>query len=882
MVEFAVKLADNKVAEWNHHYVSYDALKKILKKAKSAQEKCNRLASKKTTEEGYEVLGNERRDEDDDAFSVDTSLPTVYSQDDRSIATEDTMLLQRSRKSEHDMVGGGFSVKHALGNISGIFSLDIESRNARRLDKALKNLDDQILAFDELFYRDQKKVRSFYYDTLRDLEDKLEFVKSSVTKAFGVDVVENDGVRNASPFVTEKKQHRKALSMDDVMEGLLQSVVGDDIGTRNRPRKRFDKGNPNERRERHTPTPERPPRILVENYDDSQHRSPRIHERRVTNIQLGHLLQDVGDDEEFHFQSANANDGVNARRKLELLEQRAADAAMIKRFLVSQYRLAKYLHNFAMMNITGFVKIAKKFDKTIPSHAGRFQSALEARNMMDDAAEVETLEKKYETYYANWFCEGDIRAAKVQLLSKQKDGLALDWSQLILGYRMGICAVLAVWVSWDCIWGMVQNGSSTIGQRTAFPIFRACGGLLLFQWYWACSVFVWTRYRINYIFLFDIIPSTASEAFDLFRAAVDSTLIFMLLMLLYYKAGAHAIPHVIPTEMYPLILMLVTLYKLFFPLRKRHPMWQTVYKVLTSGVRTPTFFHTFIGDFFTSMVKVFQDIVWSICWLLAGSFLATEDSALNANWITNRFYKNVISFVTIYPLIIRFNQCFRKFYDTGDRIPHLANAGKYALASLVTLFGIFHPLSLDYNSGRELEWFQIFWTMAFVASSIYSYCWDVFMDWGLGRKNASYLNKVLMYPWKSYYYVAIVIDLFLRFLWVLTLVPPDSGASFALPQYLTALSMMLELSRRTMWGFMRLENEHRTNERSYRRKGFVPLHFNTDHLHKYQEKGGRAGSDVLREVLLVTVVLAVFCFGTIIAAQHENERLLSFSTTKEL
>jgi hypothetical protein len=49
------------------------------------------------------------------------------------------------------------------------------------------------------------------------------------------------------------------------------------------------------------------------------------------------------------------------------------------------------------------------------------------------------------------------------------------------------------------------------------------------------------------------------------------------------------------------------------------------------------------------------------------------------------------------------------------------------------------------------------------------------------------------------------VDLFLRFMWVLTLVPPQSGATFELPSYLSAVTMTLELIRRTLWGFFRLE-----------------------------------------------------------------------------
>lgn len=68
-----------------------------------------------------------------------------------------------------------------------------------------------------------------------------------------------------------------------------------------------------------------------------------------------------------------------------------------------------------------------------------------------------------------------------------------------LGYRLGMCSVLALWVAWDCVWGLVEDGHSTIGGRTAFPVFRASGGLVLVHWFWGISVYVWNRFRINYI-----------------------------------------------------------------------------------------------------------------------------------------------------------------------------------------------------------------------------------------------------------------------------------------------------------------------------------------------------------------------------------------------
>lgn len=215
-------------------------------------------------------------------------------------------------------------------------------------------------------------------------------------------------------------------------------------------------------------------------------------------------------------------------------------------------------------------------------------------------------------------------------------------------------------------------------------------------------------------------------------------------------------PQVIPAGGYPLILVVLTVLKLIFPLRQRMPMWDTIFKVVTAPYSSPNFFQTYVGDIFTSMVKIFQDIAWTICWTLSGDFLASEDSklAFRHDWARSTWYSKVlIPILTQLPLVIRLNQCLRKYSDTGDRFPHLANAFKYALSQLVTLFGTFHPLYLEFNdAGTGLPFYQIFWTILFVSSSLYSFVWDVYMDWGLGRPKYGFLGPSLMYPHKYYYY----------------------------------------------------------------------------------------------------------------------------------
>lgn len=260
-------------------------------------------------------------------------------------------------------------------------------------------------------------------------------------------------------------------------------------------------------------------------------------------------------------------------------------------------------------------------------------------------------------------------------------------------------------------------------------------------------------------------------------------------MLLYYKSGANDIPNFIPPGGYPFLLVLYTMKCLVFPWRTRKPLWQAILSVVSAPVARPTFFHTYIADIFTSMVKVFQDLLWAACFIISGDFLIHDSLQDNSDvtpheWQRSIWYTRfVVPLICLFPLWIRFNQCLRKYADTRQRMPHLANAFKYAMSQTVTLFGAFHPLYLtrekthshhpvtsdmsihDLQANEDKNWFDRFWLFMFVASSLYSFFWDVYFDWGLGRRSYGYLGPRLMYPKKMYYYSVICADLFLRYVW---------------------------------------------------------------------------------------------------------------------
>jgi hypothetical protein len=492
MVEFGLKLEDNKVSEWSELYLDYEALKKELKKAKKSQKKYEELCQQNPTE--AEAVTKAFRSGDKTHVTIDSSLPmqdfsnlakvgqdkeqqqqqdpsdishqsvryltTIHSErgnidadgnDDNDeevgVSTEYTALLKRqdSNKSLDTAATNKSSyteqkdIKHsqsflALSTISDHIFPSSNKENSRiNLERKIRNslvdIDEQAKAFDKLFYKQQKKVVSFYYSQLQELQSRLEFMVGSVARSQGSGNYYDDGIiseefggggggggtdtsnNNNGKIVSPFPKHRKQRSsMGHKVEELIHHLT-DSVRSNN--------SNNQDQNQNHETTTT----INMKT------------KRRIRNMRMGKIL--VSDNKEnenstISFQCSE-DDEEEYENDPERDEKRIAEAESIKRSLVDQYRVAKLLHNYSMMNITGFVKIIKKFDKTIPSEKGRFKDALIARNMLNDGKAVDVLCHHYEKYYANWFCDGDKIEAKAQMLTKRGDGLDMDWSQLQLG-----------------------------------------------------------------------------------------------------------------------------------------------------------------------------------------------------------------------------------------------------------------------------------------------------------------------------------------------------------------------------------------------------------------------------------------------------------------
>ncbi|CAG8675930.1 13412_t:CDS:2, partial [Funneliformis caledonium] len=232
-------------------------------------------------------------------------------------------------------------------------------------------------------------------------------------------------------------------------------------------------------------------------------------------------------------------------------------------------------------------------------------------------------------------------------------------------------------------------------------------------------------------------------------------------------------------------------------------------RVIGSG-----FYHVEFRDFFIA------DILNSLTYTATLLFCTLGDC--HENWTC------IVPLLSSLPAWWRFVQCWKRYFDTLHKFPHLANAGKYFL-SMATIWIFYLDISTSLSIGSQ------------IISSTYSLIWDLLMDWSLLQLDSkNYLLRDNI-NFKSYiYYFAIISNGLLRFSWIL---------KFTIPHKYNKLTVYaigyFEMLRRWQWSLLRIENEHVNNCGQFRAVKEIPLPFEKEET--IREK---TGLQKLQEILI--------------------------------
>lgn len=171
--------------------------------------------------------------------------------------------------------------------------------------------------------------------------------------------------------------------------------------------------------------------------------------------------------------------------------------------------------------------------------------------------------------------------------------------------------------------------------------------------------------------------------------------------------------------------------------------------------------------------------------------------------------------ISAMPAWFRFAQCLRRYKDTKHVFPHLVNAGKYSTTLLTVFFKFLDGFFATATFATETQIFFVLWVICKTVSSFYAYAWDIKMDWGFFAPNAgenTFLREEIVYSSRGYYYFAIIEDFILRFGWTVAVALAKLKVfDQQHTEWLPLLMALLEIFRRFVWNFFRLENEHLNN-----------------------------------------------------------------------
>jgi hypothetical protein len=395
---------------------------------------------------------------------------------------------------------------------------------------------------------------------------------------------------------------------------------------------------------------------------------------------------------------------------------------------------------------------------------------------------------------------------------------------------------------WDC-WIIPHTAGkyTTLFDDPALYLYAFVGNVIIFRLLWSIELYVWDFGDVNYKYLLDMQERADPQHVEIFYRFSCEMILYLLNMLFYEFArrsegdgtvcGGLYFLVFLPPEFFPISLICtifaVRIYEAYERIVHKKNYYsifspKIFYGIFTTPFSPTTFKYTFAASFLTSAARTLINGARGLCYLFSG--VVSEDPVTSGYDLENfglctetSTLQIIASLVQLIPILIRFMQVLRNVYFECPREKYLFwpqsyNAVKYTLSLLIVLVGQTAPVNSE--SSATLITLSV---IGLLSTTVYSWYWDVFIDWGLMqdfRWNGNFLlRKNLLYGRKSryFYYFAIVANFVLKGLWVISLLPNPSfeiGRGIGFNEILIPFLAVLEQFRRIMWGILKVEWEH--------------------------------------------------------------------------
>ncbi|CDY36429.1 BnaC05g10300D [Brassica napus] len=466
------------------------------------------------------------------------------------------------------------------------------------------------------------------------------------------------------------------------------------------------------------------------------------------------------------------------------------------------YQKLRLLKSYSFLNVLAFSKVLKKYDKITSRDATKPYMKVVDSSYLGSSDEVVRLMERVEATFIKHFANANRTKGMNILRPKAKrERHRLTFSTgFTAGCVFSLIVALAAIIRTR---NLLQEEGQKQYMNTMFPLYSFFGFIVLHMIMYAANIYYWRRYKVNYSFIFGFKQGTELGYRQVLLVGFSIGVFALLCVLanLDMEANPKTKDYKTFTELLPLFLLLAMFVVLILPFNffyrsSRFFFLTCLFHCLAAPLYKVTLPDFFLGDQLTSQVQALRSIEFYICYYGWGDFRHRQNTC-NKSSVYNTF----LFIVAVIPYASRLLQCLRRLFE-------------------------------EKNPEQGIQKGQIAWrvlaAISSAAAAIFSTYWDFIHDWGLLNRTSKnrWLRDKLLIPQKKVYFIAMILNVLLRFAWIQTIL--DFNFSFMHRQTMVTVVASLEIIRRGIWNFFRLENEHLNNVGKYRAFKSVPLPFNYD------------------------------------------------------
>ena len=483
-----------------------------------------------------------------------------------------------------------------------------------------------------------------------------------------------------------------------------------------------------------------------------------------------------------------------------------------KRALSTLYNQTSWLHSYHSVNSLAVLKIKKKAIKIFNLNNIKIDEELDKNTsefqiFQDSLDKLVDLRKGIKKLYSLRFTNGNEKEANKELENRLHGQAKKKKSQFLCLYLGLLMAFIFCYVIFKVIDGKNTNDSF----KPFFPFFNFSYIMILVLFLLGINMTVLQYYKINYVYLFDLSPKNKICPYDVFESALGLSALWMFLFLMTKLAlkfnlfgGEYTLfPLIMNTS---LVIFLFLPFKVLYLQFRKGLIKVMIKNIFPIGKNDVRFKDGIFGDILISLSEPFKNLLLGYCLMVCHEcYVNNRREPCNKEtlpcWL-----------ISAYPQVVKFTQMANRLFYTKICWPYIGNLFKYFIRFINTTLGFFY----ERDKGKVRFWFRI---IVGAISSTYNIFWDLYIDWGLLRKNNNnfLLREKITFP-RILYYFTICYEIIIRGAWTWYFIPIRSSLS----EWKSLLKDTLEIIRRGLWALIRIENENLSNPEYYRSFLIIP------------------------------------------------------------